>query len=230
MYDGYTAYGMPICLPFTMYVSTRFFSMPVVSSVFAVTYFERSSSWSPNPFSARTPIGPMMSGAFRVAICVASVSYATSFWYTSSASLMFDFVQGPSAALHLATAALSAPSCSGLPPVPMPTNQRTRIFPSDVSPPGLDGWAVMSAPVGLGVEDAEGDALWVHAPAITSAAIPSAIPVRQCVRFMSGLLPTYLKTSVDHSMRSEASPPLEPRTTSSVASTTLRATCRGATS
>jgi len=62
-----------------MYVSMRFFSIPAVSSVFAWTYFERSRSWSPNPLSARTPIGPMMSGAFLVAICVASVSYATSF-------------------------------------------------------------------------------------------------------------------------------------------------------
>src|SRR5688500_3495423 len=101
---------------------------------------------------------------------------------------MLAFVHGPSGALHLATAALSAPSCSGFPPVPRPTNQRTRIFPSEVSPPGRDGSAVTSAPVGLGVEldVGAGDE---HAPATRRAAMPSAIRVRQLVRFMSRRLP-----------------------------------------
>src|SRR3979411_609574 len=103
---------------------------------------------------------------------------------------MFAFVHGPSAALHFATAALSAPSCSGFPPVPRPTNQRTRIFPSEVSPPALDGWAVTSAPVGLGVEpDGEGVADCAHALAMRRAAMPSATRVRQSVRFMCRHLP-----------------------------------------
>src|SRR5438046_1722109 len=104
---------------------------------------------------------------------------------------MFAFVQAPSAALHFATAALSAPSCSGFPPVPSPTNHRTRIFPSEVSPPALDGCAVSNAPVGLGV-DADSDgvaACGVHAPAMSSAAIPAASRVGQSLRFTFFLLP-----------------------------------------
>src|SRR6266550_7660543 len=104
---------------------------------------------------------------------------------------MFAFVQGPSAALHFATAALSAPSCSGFPPVPSPTNHRTRIFPSEVNPPALDGWAVTSAPVGLGVDaDDEGvAACWVHPPTMSMAAIPNAIRFRQSFPFTWYLLP-----------------------------------------
>src|SRR5688572_27675177 len=102
---------------------------------------------------------------------------------------MLAFVHGPSGALHLATAALSAPSCSGFPPVPRPTNQRTRIFPSDVSPPGRDGSAVTSAPVGLGVPDGEGVADCAQAPVTRTAAIPNATLVRQSIRFMCCLLP-----------------------------------------
>src|SRR6185437_12424201 len=101
---------------------------------------------------------------------------------------MLALVHGPSAALHFATAALSAPSCSGFPPVPSPTNQRTRIFPSEVSPPAREGSAVTSAPVGLGVELAEGTAA-VHAPATRRVAIPSATRVRQSIRFISRRLP-----------------------------------------
>src|SRR6185503_10060147 len=102
---------------------------------------------------------------------------------------MFAFVHGPSAALHFATAALSAPSCSGLPPVPRPTNQRTRIFPSEVSPPGLEGWAVTRAPVGLGVELGAGAAASVQAPAMRNAARPSAIRFRELICCMCCLLP-----------------------------------------
>src|ERR1700716_312600 len=105
---------------------------------------------------------------------------------------MFAFVHGPSAALHFATAALSAPSCSGFPPVPRPTNQRTRIFPSEVSPPALDGGAVTRAPVGLGVDDGFGvgaAACGVHAPIASRAAIPIATCVRQSLRFMCRFLP-----------------------------------------
>src|SRR5438105_1484858 len=99
---------------------------------------------------------------------------------------MFAFVHGPSGALHFATAALSAPSCSGLPPVPRPTNQRTRILPSDVSPPADDGCAVTSAPLGRGVE-LLGDgasAVGVHAAAITSEPMVSAAARRQSNRFI----------------------------------------------
>src|SRR5438034_81773 len=104
---------------------------------------------------------------------------------------MFALVQGPSAALHFATAALSAPSCSGFPPVPRPTNHRTRIFPSDVNPPAVEGCAVSSAPVGLGVDaDSEGVAAWgVHAPAMSTAAMPAASRVRQSLCFTFFLLP-----------------------------------------
>src|SRR5687768_10416383 len=102
---------------------------------------------------------------------------------------MLAFVHGPSGALHLATAALSAPSCSGFPPVPRPTNQRTRIFPSEVSPPGRDGSAVTSAPVGRGVDPDDVGAGDVHAPVTRRAAMPSAIRVRQLVCFMSRRLP-----------------------------------------
>src|SRR4051812_33052618 len=104
---------------------------------------------------------------------------------------MFALVHGPSAALHFATAALSAPSCSGFPPVPRPTNHRTRIFPSEVSPPAPPGCAVNSAPVGLGVDaDCDGVAAWgVHAPAMSTAAIAAASPVRQSLCFTFFLLP-----------------------------------------
>src|SRR5688572_13887114 len=104
---------------------------------------------------------------------------------------MFALVHGPSGALHLATAALSAPSCSGFPPVPRPTNQRTRILPSDVSPPGVEGCAVTSAPVGLGVDPAGvgAAACCVHAPATSRAAMPSAIRVGQSLRFIVFLPP-----------------------------------------
>jgi len=149
---------------------------------------------------------------------------------------MFAFVHGPSGALHFETAAVSAPSCSGLPPVPRPTNHRTRIFPSEVSPPAFDGSAVTSAPVGRGVDDAADDGFGVfaevHAPAITSAAMPSAIRVCQLF-FMWLSRPSCVlndfsvKTAPDaHARRSVASPPLEPRTMSSVARTTLRGTGR----
>src|SRR5947209_5791480 len=100
---------------------------------------------------------------------------------------MFAFVQAPSAALHFATAADSAPSCSGLPPVPRPTNQRTRNFPSEVSPPAREGSAVTSAPVGRGVEDASPDGVAagvVQALPMTSVATASAIQVRQSIFFM----------------------------------------------
>src|SRR5688500_20230035 len=101
---------------------------------------------------------------------------------------MLAFVHGPSGALHLATAALSAPSCSGFPPVPRPTNQRTRIFPSEVSPPGRDGSAVTSAPVGRGVGLDVGAGA-EYAPATRRAAVPCAISVRQLGRFTLRRLP-----------------------------------------
>src|SRR5262245_48253219 len=58
---------------------------------------------------------------------------------------------GPSLALNAATAACSAASCSGLPPVPRPTNQRMRILPSDVMPLPAPVSAVTS---GVGAADA----------------------------------------------------------------------------
>ena len=106
---------------------------------------------------------------------------------SSLVSLMFAFVHGPSGALHFAAAALSAPSCSGLPPVPRPTNQRTRIFPSEVRPPALDGCAVTSAPDGLAVAlvDGAGAAAGAAHPVTTSrAAMPSTTRVRQSLRLM----------------------------------------------
>src|SRR3954468_11519132 len=105
---------------------------------------------------------------------------------------MFAFVHGPSGALHFAAAALSAPSCSGLPPVPRPTNQRTRIFPSEVRPPALDGCAVTSAPDAFAVALAEGDGAAVDdvQPLTTSkAARPSTTRVRQSLRFMCDSTP-----------------------------------------
>jgi hypothetical protein len=76
--------------------------------------------------------------------------------------------------------------------VPSPTNQRTRIFPSEVNPPALDGCAVTSAPVGLGVDDGEGASVCgVHAPTISTAAIPTASRVRQslcCTFFLLSIV------------------------------------------
>src|ERR671936_664510 len=96
---------------------------------------------------------------------------------------MLFFVHAPSVALHFATAACSAPSCSGLPPVPRPTNHRMRILPSEVRPPAGVGAAVMSAPVGRAVACASDGATDDGAPehaADSTAVIPIA-RMRQCL-------------------------------------------------
>src|SRR5438132_1208289 len=104
---------------------------------------------------------------------------------------MFDFVHGPSGALHFDTAADSAPSCSGFPPVPNPTNHRTRILPSEVRPPAREGSAVTSAPVGRGVDDDaddDGDVVGdVHALTMARPAMTSAIRLCQSFRCITSV-------------------------------------------